>query len=141
MIESVLMAYRHGLTVCISSQVGCRMGCKFCASSGLGFIRNLASGEMLEQVLAVQNDCKTRVGNITVMGIGEPFDNYENLVKFLKLVNMPEGLNISYRKITVSTCGLVPGILRLANEGLPVNLSVSLHAPVDEKRLKLMPIN
>lgn len=139
-IESVLMTYKHGLAICISSQVGCKMGCRFCASSHLGFIRNLTPGEMMEQVLAVQNDCKTRIGNITIMGIGEPLDNYENLVKFLKLANIPEGLNISLRKINVSTCGLVPGILRLANEGLPVNLSISIHAPVDEKRQKLMPV-
>lgn len=140
-IESVLMVYRHGLTVCISSQVGCKMGCRFCASSGLGFVRNLTSGEMIDQVLAIQNDCKCRVGNIVIMGIGEPLDNYENLIKFLKQANLQEGLNISYRRITISTCGLVPGILNLSNENIPVNLSVSLHAPDDEKRLKIMPIN
>lgn len=141
MIESVLMTYKYGLAICISSQVGCKMGCRFCASSSLGFIRDLTAGEMMEQVLAVQRDCEKRIGNITIMGIGESLDNYENLVKFLRLANMPEGLNMSLRKINVSTCGLVPGILKLANEGLPVNLSISLHAPADEKRLELMPVS
>lgn len=140
-IESVLMKYKYGLIACISSQVGCKMGCEFCASTGLGFVRNLKPGEMLDQILSIQKDCGSRVGNIVIMGIGEPFDNYSNVIKFLRQVNMPEGLNISYRKITISTCGLVPEILRFADEGIPVNLSVSLHAPNDEKRSKIMPIN
>jgi 23S rRNA (adenine2503-C2)-methyltransferase len=140
-IESVLMEYRHGNSVCISSQVGCRMGCKFCASTGAGFIRNLTAGEMLDQVFAIQEDSGKRVGNVVIMGIGEPLDNYENVIKFLKLVNDVEGLNIGYRHISLSTCGLVPKIFELAKEGLPITLSVSLHAPNDAIRNDLMPIN
>jgi 23S rRNA (adenine2503-C2)-methyltransferase len=140
-IESVLMKYKHGLTVCISSQIGCKMGCRFCASTGLGFVRNLTSGEMINQILSIQTDCGSRVGNIVIMGIGEPLDNYDNVIKFIRQANMPEGLNISYRKITISTCGLVPEILKLSNENIPVNLSISLHSPNDEKRLEIMPIN
>lgn len=140
-IETVLMEYKHGNTVCISSQVGCRMGCKFCASTGAGFIRNLTSGEMLEQVLAVQTDSGKRVGNIVIMGIGEPLDNYDNVIGFLKLVNHPEGLNIGYRHISVSTCGLVEEILRLSKENMPITLSISLHAPNDELRSSTMPVN
>lgn len=141
LIESVLMEYKYGFTACISSQVGCKMGCKFCASSELGFVRNLTAGEMLDQILSIQKDSNNRIGNVVIMGIGEPLDNYENLMKFLRQANLPEGLNISYRRITISTCGLVPGILRLADEGMPVNLSVSLHAPDDAKREKIMPVN
>ena len=140
-IESVLMKYEHGLSVCISSQVGCKMGCKFCASTGLGFVRNLTASEMLDQVITVQKDAGSRIGNIVVMGIGEPFDNYDNLVKFIRLVNHKEGLNIGARHISVSTCGLVPEILKLSKENLPVTLSVSLHAPNDEERDKIMPVN
>jgi len=139
-IESVLMEYKHGLTVCISSQVGCRMGCKFCASTGAGFIRNLSPGEMLDQVIRIQNDTGKRIGNVVVMGIGEPLDNYDNLVKFLKIINLPEGLNIGYRHITVSTCGLVPEIIRLSKENMPINLSISLHASNDKAREEIMPI-
>jgi 23S rRNA (adenine2503-C2)-methyltransferase len=140
-VESVLMKYEHGLSVCISSQVGCKMGCKFCASTGVGFVRNLTSAEMLDQVLTIQNDVGSRVGNIVVMGIGEPFDNYDNLVKFIRLVNHKEGMNIGARHISVSTCGLVPQILRLSKENLPITLSISLHAPTDEEREKIMPVN
>ncbi len=140
-IESVLMKYKHGLTACVSSQAGCRMGCSFCASTGAGFSRNLTAGEILGQVVTMQKDCGERIGNIVIMGIGEPFDNYDNVLKFLRLVNSPEGLNVGYRHITISTCGLVPGILKLAEENIPVNLSVSLHAPDDELRSRLMPIN
>lgn len=140
-IESVLMEYKHGHTVCISSQVGCRMGCSFCASTGAGFTRNLTAGEMLEQVLAIQRDAGVRVANIVIMGIGEPFDNYENVLKFLRLVHDPEGLNIGYRHMTVSTCGLVPQIERFTAENIPVNLSISLHAPNDEIRAGIMPVN
>jgi 23S rRNA (adenine2503-C2)-methyltransferase len=140
-IESVLMIYEHGLTVCISSQVGCKMGCKFCASTHVGYERNLTPGEMLDQILTIQADAGKRVGNIVIMGIGEPLDNYDNLIKFLRLVNHPEGLNIGYRHISVSTCGLVPNILRLAEENMHVTLSISLHAPNDEIREKIMPIN
>lgn len=141
MIESVLMVYKHGLTVCISSQLGCRMGCSFCASTGLGFIRNLTPGEILDQVLTIQGDAGKRVGNIVIMGIGEPLDNYENIIKFLKLVNHPEGLNIGYRHISLSTCGLVPQMLRLAKESMPITLSISLHAPNDGIRGAIMPVN
>ncbi|MCR4435894.1 MAG: 23S rRNA (adenine(2503)-C(2))-methyltransferase RlmN [Clostridiales bacterium] len=140
-IESVLMEYRHGFTACISSQIGCRMGCRFCASTGVGFVRNLSPGEMLDQVLCIQSDSKKRVGNIVIMGIGEPLDNYDAVVKFLRLVNHPEGLNIGLRHISLSTCGLVPGILRLARENVPVTLSISLHAPNDRIREQIMPIN
>lgn len=140
-IESVLMEYKHGYTVCISSQVGCRMGCRFCASSKAGFVRGLSSGEMLDQVISIQKDTGKRISNIVVMGIGEPLDNYDNLIKFVKMVNSPEGLNIGYRHITVSTCGLVPGIYKLSKEGLPINLSVSLHAPNDQIRDRFIPLN
>ncbi len=140
-VESVLMKYEHGLSVCISSQVGCKMGCKFCASTGAGFVRNLTSSEMLDQVLTIQKEAGGRVGNIVVMGIGEPFDNYDNLIKFIRLVNHNEGMNIGARHISVSTCGLVPEILKLSKENLPVTLSISLHAPNDEAREKIMPVN
>ncbi len=140
-IECVLMEYRHGLSVCISSQVGCKMGCRFCASAGAGFVRNLTPGEMLDQVISAGTDAGRRIGNIVIMGIGEPLDNYDNVLKFLRLVNHPQGLNIGYRHITVSTCGLVPAILRLAKENIPITLSVSLHAPNDSIRERLMPIS
>ncbi|MCX7748114.1 MAG: 23S rRNA (adenine(2503)-C(2))-methyltransferase RlmN [Clostridia bacterium] len=140
-IESVLMEYKHGLTACISSQIGCKMGCKFCASSGVGFIRNLSSGEILDQIISMQNDAGKRIGNIVIMGIGEPLDNYDNILKFLKLVNHKEGLNIGLRHISLSTCGLVPKIIELSKENLPITLSISLHAPNDAVREKLMPIN
>jgi len=140
-IESVLMKYQHGLSVCISSQVGCKMGCKFCASTGAGFVRNLTASEMLDQVITIQKDAGSRIGNIVVMGIGEPFDNYDNLIKFIKLVNHKDGMNIGARHISVSTCGLVPEILRLSKENLPITLSISLHATNDEDREKIMPVN
>lgn len=140
-IESVLMEYKHGYTACISSQVGCRMGCRFCASTGAGYIRNLSAGEMVDQILTIQNDAGIRIGNIVIMGIGEPLDNYDNVVRFLRLVNHKDGLNIGFRHISVSTCGLVPEILKLAQENMPITLSISLHAPNDEIREKLMPIN
>lgn len=140
-IESVLMKYKFGNTACISSQVGCRMGCRFCASTGLGLVRSLSSGEMLDQILAIQKDSDLKIRNIVIMGIGEPFDNYDNVVKFLRNANMTEGLNIGYRHITISTCGLIEKILDLAKEKMPVNLSISLHAPNDMKRQKIMPIS
>jgi len=139
-IESVLMKYKYGYSVCISSQVGCKMGCKFCASTQAGFVRNLTAGEMLGQVLYIGKDIGERIGNIVVMGIGEPFDNYDNLMKFFRLVHHPDGLNMGYRHITVSTCGLVPGIERFTGENIPVNLSVSLHAPNDSIRKSIMPV-
>lgn len=140
-IESVLMEYKHGYTVCISSQVGCKMGCRFCASTGIGFARSLTPGEMLGQVMSIQRDADVRVGNIVIMGIGEPFDNYENVMKFLRLAHDPEGLNIGYRHMTVSTCGLIPEIERFTREDMPVNLSISLHAPNDDIRHGIMPIS
>jgi len=139
-IESVLMIYKFGNTACISSQVGCKMGCKFCASTGLGFMRNLSPGEMFDQILAINKDSGLRIRNIVIMGIGEPLDNYNNVIKFIRNVNMAEGLNIGYRHITISTCGLVEKMMELAKEKIPINLSVSLHAPNDEKRQKIMPI-
>lgn len=141
MIESVLMKYKHGNTVCISSQVGCKMGCTFCASTGVGFIRNLTPGELLDQVLSIQRDSDERVSNIVLMGIGEPLDNYDNVLKFIRLVNHPEGINIGTRHISLSTCGLVPKILELAKENLQVTLSISLHAPNDKIRGATMPVN
>ena len=140
-IESVLMKYRHGNTLCISSQVGCRMGCRFCASTIGGKVRDLLPSEMLGQVIAARRLSGERVSNIVMMGIGEPLDNYENVIRFLHLVNREEGLNIGYRHISLSTCGLVDGIRRLAREGLPITLSVSLHAATDEARSEIMPVN
>lgn len=140
-IESVLMRYHHGNSVCISSQVGCAMGCSFCASTVGGRVRNLTAGELLDQVVFTQRDSGQPVSNIVLMGIGEPLDNYDNVRRFLTLVNHPEGINIGMRHISLSTCGLVPGIQRLAEEGLQLTLSVSLHAPDDETRTALMPVN
>ena len=140
-VESVLMRYHHGNTLCISSQVGCRMGCRFCASTIGGKVRDLTPSEMLGQVIAATRDTGERISNIVMMGIGEPLDNYDNVIRFLHLVNHPEGLSVGYRHISLSTCGVVPGIRRLAGEGLPVTLSVSLHAPTDEARSEIMPIN
>ena len=139
-IESVWMRYHHGNSVCVSSQAGCRMGCRFCASTLDGLSRSLQASEMLGQVYQIQKLTGERVSNIVVMGSGEPLDNYENLIRFLKLVSAPEGLNISQRSLTVSTCGLGPEMYRLAEEGLQVTLALSLHASSDEKRKKLMPI-
>ena len=140
-VESVVMRYEHGNTICISSQVGCRMGCKFCASTIGGRIRNLTAGELLGQVVAAQKDMDERISNIVMMGIGEPLDNYDNVLKFLRLVNCEEGINIGYRHISLSTCGLVDGIRRLMEENLPITLSISLHAPDDETRSAIMPVN
>ena len=140
-IESVLMKYRHGNTLCISSQVGCRMGCRFCASTIGGKVRDLTPSEMLGQVIAATKASGERISNIVMMGIGEPLDNYDNVIRFLHLVNHPDGVGIGYRHISLSTCGVVDGIRRLAREGLPITLSVSLHAPTDEARSEIMPIN
>ncbi len=140
-VESVVMKYEHGNTVCISSQVGCRMGCKFCASTIGGKVRDLTAGELLGQVIAAQKDTGERISNIVLMGIGEPLDNYDNVIKFLHLVNHPKGLNVGYRHISLSTCGLVDQIHRLREEDLPITLSISLHAPDDETRSAIMPIN
>ncbi|MBR2405111.1 MAG: 23S rRNA (adenine(2503)-C(2))-methyltransferase RlmN [Clostridia bacterium] len=141
MVESVVMYYKHGITVCISSQVGCAMGCKFCASTIGGLVRSLTSGEILEQVIYAQKDIGERISNIVMMGIGEPLANYHNVIKFLKNVNDERGLNIGYRHISLSTCGIVPNILELAKEKLPITLSISLHSPVDSARSSIMPIN
>jgi 23S rRNA (adenine2503-C2)-methyltransferase len=135
------MRYEHGNTVCISSQVGCRMGCRFCASTIGGRVRDLSAGELLGQVIAAQADLGERIDNIVMMGIGEPLDNFDNVVRFLRLVNDPAGLNIGYRHISLSTCGLVDKIDRLAALELPITLSISLHAPDDETRSAIMPVN
>mgnify|MGYP000860691990 FL=1 len=140
MIESVLMRYNYGNSVCISSQVGCRMGCRFCASTVDGLARNLTAGEMLAQVYAIERKIGERVSNVVVMGSGEPMDNYDNVVRFIRLLSEKDGLNISQRNITVSTCGLVPEIRRFADEKLQVTLALSLHAADDATRQRLMPI-
>ncbi len=140
-VETVVMYYKHGITVCISCQVGCRMGCKFCASTIGGLVRSLTPGEILDQVIFAQKDIGERISNIVMMGIGEPLDNFDNVIKFLRNVNDQNGINIGFRHISLSTCGLVPGIKRLMNEDIPLTLSVSLHAPTDEIRNTIMPVN
>ena len=140
-IEAVVMKYRYGYTICISSQVGCKMGCTFCASTLAGFKRNLLPSELESQIHAAQKDLDVRISHIVLMGIGEPLDNYENVIKFHHNVNDKRGLNISLRDITVSTCGIVPKMYELINENLPVTLTVSLHAPNDKLRSKMMPVN
>lgn len=139
-IESVLMRYKHGNSVCISSQVGCRMGCRFCASTIDGLVRNLTSGEMLEQIYRIGEDIGERISNVVVMGSGEPLDNYDNLVKFITMLTDVNGLNISQRNLTVSTCGLVPQIRELATHQFQMTLALSLHASSQEKRRELMPV-
>lgn len=139
-IESVLMRYQHGNSVCISSQVGCRMGCRFCASTLGGLVRNLTPAEMLDQIYRISADTGERVSHVVVMGMGEPLDNYDNLLKFIALLTDENGLHISQRNVTVSTCGIVPGIRRLAEEELQITLALSLHASSQEKRLGLMPV-
>ena len=139
-IETVVMRYKTGLSVCISSQAGCKMGCTFCASAKLGFGRSLSSGEMFAQVAVSQREMGERIRSVVIMGIGEPFDNFDNVMGFVKLANDPNGLNLGARHITISTCGLVPMIDRFTDLDLQVNLSVSLHAATDELRKKLMPI-
>ncbi|MBR2343916.1 MAG: 23S rRNA (adenine(2503)-C(2))-methyltransferase RlmN [Clostridia bacterium] len=140
-IESVFMRYKHGNTLCISSQVGCRMGCRFCASTIGGRVRDLLPSELIGQISAAERDTGLRVSNIVMMGIGEPLDNFDNVVRFLELVNDPSGLNIGYRHISLSTSGVVPRIRELAELKLPITLSVSLHAATDEARSEIMPIN
>ncbi len=139
-VESVLMIYRHGNSVCVSSQVGCRMGCAFCASTIGGLTRNLTAGEILGQIYAIERDFGERISNVVIMGTGEPLDNYDNVVRFIRMLTDENGHNISERNVTLSTCGLVPGILRLAKESLSINLALSLHAPNDEIRRKIMPV-
>lgn len=140
-IETVLMTYKHGKTICVSSQVGCKMGCKFCASTGIAFIRNLTSGEIVEQLLAVQKDLNIKISNIVFMGIGEPLDNFDNVMKAIEIINYPKGLGIGARHISISTCGLVPKIYEIADRDLQCTLSISLHASNNEKRSSMMPIN
>lgn len=142
LIESVLMKYVYGNTICISTQVGCAMNCAFCASCRGGFVRNLSAGEILSEVLAVNSDLGEgrNITNIVLMGTGEPLLNYENVVKFLKLINSKDGLNISYRNISLSTCGIVPNIYKFAQEGIPATLCLSLHGATEDKRRRLMPI-
>ncbi len=139
-VESVFMRYHHGNTMCISTQVGCRMGCAFCASTKAGLVRSLHPSEMLLQILEAERDLGERVSNIVLMGMGEPLDNYDAVMKFLRLVNHENGLNIGLRHISLSTCGLVDKIAMLADEGLPITLSISLHAPNDDIRRQTMPI-
>jgi 23S rRNA (adenine2503-C2)-methyltransferase len=139
-VESVWMKYKHGNSVCISSQVGCRMGCRFCASTLDGLERNLLPSEMLDQIYAITRETGERVSNVVVMGTGEPLDNYDNLLRFIALLTDENGLHISQRNLTVSTCGIVPGIRKLADEQLQITLALSLHATTDEKRRRLMPI-
>lgn len=140
-IETVLMRYHHGNSICVSSQIGCKMGCKFCASTGINFIRNLSSGEIVEQIIRVEQDTGERISNVVFMGIGEPLDNYENVVKAIRLINHPKGLNIGARHISISTSGLVPKIYQLAEENIQCTLSISLHATNNEKRSSMMPVN
>ncbi|HZK33220.1 MAG TPA: 23S rRNA (adenine(2503)-C(2))-methyltransferase RlmN [Tissierellaceae bacterium] len=139
-IESVAMKYKHGTTVCISTQVGCKMGCSFCASTKEGLIRDLTPAEMLNQIYMIEKDLNKDISNIVLMGSGEPLDNYENTLKFLNIIHHEKGHNISYRNITLSTCGIVPRIYDLAKENLPITLSVSLHSAFDEARKEIMPI-
>ena len=140
-VESVVMKYKHGNTICISSQVGCRMGCAFCASTIGGKVRDLLPSEMLGQIIAAQKDMGERISNVVMMGIGEPLDNYDNVIRFLELVNCEEGLNIGYRHISLSTCGIADKIDELAKKDLPITLSISLHAYDDDIRSSIMPIN
>ena len=140
LIESVFMKYHHGNSVCISSQVGCKMGCRFCASTLNGCVRNLSPSEMLDQIYRISRDTNERVSNVVIMGSGEPMDNYDNVIKFIELLNSERGLNISQRNITVSTCGIVPKIKELADLKLQITLAISLHAPNDEIRQRTMPV-
>ena len=140
-IEAVLMRHDYGISVCVSSQVGCNMGCKFCQSGKLKKVRNLESYEMVEQILIIEEDIKERIDSVVIMGIGEPFDNYENVMNFIRIINAANGIAIGARHITVSTCGIIPKIIDFMNEGLQVNLAISLHAPNNEIRDKIMPVN
>ena len=140
-IETVLMSYHHGYSICVTTQIGCKMGCKFCASTGIPFIRNLTSGEIVEQLLAVERDAKVRISNVVFMGIGEPLDNYENVINAIRIINNPKGIEIGARHISISTSGLVPQIYRLADENIQCTLSISLHATNNKKRSEMMPVN
>ena len=141
LIESVLMQYHHGYTICVSSQIGCKMGCKFCASTGVPFSRNLEAGEIIEQLLAIEKDSKIRISNIVFMGIGEPLDNYENVMKAIEILNNQKGLNIGARHISISTSGIVPKIYEMADKQMQCTLSVSLHSSNNKTRSSMMPIN
>lgn len=140
-IESVVMRYHHGNSICVSSQAGCRMGCKFCASTLNGLARNLLPSEILGQIIIASADIGERISNVVMMGIGEPLDNYANVIRFLQLVNLPDGLNIGYRHISLSTCGIVPKIYELAEQDMQITLSISLHAANDTARSAIMPVN
>ena len=140
-IESVLMFHDYGISICVSSQVGCNMGCAFCESGRLKKVRNLLAYEIVEQILLIEEDIKKRITHVVVMGIGEPFDNYDNVLKFVKIINCNKGIDIGSRHITISTCGVIPGIKKFMKEDGQVNLAISLHAPNDELRSKIMPIN
>ena len=140
-IESVLMEYKHGYTICVSSQVGCKMGCKFCASTGIKFARSLEAGEIVEQLQAVERDTGIKISNVVFMGIGEPLDNFDNVLKAVELINNPKGINIGARHISISTSGIVPRIYELADKNLQCTLSISLHSASNEKRSEMMPIN
>ena len=140
-IETVLMKYKYGYSICVSSQIGCKMGCKFCASTGIAFVRNLTAGEIVEQLQAVEREENIRISNIVFMGIGEPLDNYDNVIKAIRIINNDNGIAIGARHISISTSGIVPKICKLADEKIQCTLSISLHSPVDEKRSELMPIN
>ncbi len=140
-IETVVMEYKHGRTICVSSQVGCKMGCKFCASTGINFERNLSAGEIVEELLAVQKDLNIKISNVVFMGIGEPLDNFDNVMKAIEIINYPKGIGIGARHISISTCGIVPKIYEIADRDLQCTLSISLHQATDEGRSALMPIN
>lgn len=140
-IESVIMKYKYGNTACVSNQIGCKMGCNFCASAKIGFIRNLTPGEIVSQILEIERHSGEKISNVVFMGIGEPLDNYENVIKAIRLINNPKGLNIGARHISISTCGLIDGIARLAEENIQCNLCISLHSSRDEVRSDMMPIN
>lgn len=140
-IESVAMEYKYGISVCISTQVGCRMGCSFCASTKGGLVRNLSSGEIIDQIYKIEEDLNSKISSVVIMGSGEPLDNYENVLKFLNIIHEENGEGLGYRHITLSTCGLVDNIYRLADENIPITLSISLHSPFDEERKKIMPIS
>ncbi len=140
-VETVWMEYHHGVSLCVSTQVGCRMGCKFCASTIAGFVRNLAAGEILLQIYEAERDMGRHIDSIVLMGIGEPLDNYENVIDFLKILSAKEGRNMSLRHVTLSTCGIVPNIYRLSEDVSGVTLSLSLHSPSDDKRSEIMPVN
>ncbi|HIZ29647.1 MAG TPA: 23S rRNA (adenine(2503)-C(2))-methyltransferase RlmN [Candidatus Fournierella merdipullorum] len=140
-IETVIMRYHYGVTACVSTQVGCRMGCRFCASTQAGRVRNLEAGEIAAQIYAAQKDIGERISHIVLMGIGEPLDNFDNVMDFLSIISSPDGVNIGMRNISLSTCGVVPMIDKLAEKKLQLTLSISLHAPNDEMRSKMMPVN